>query len=211
MDIVFISDTHSYHEQLTLPAGDMLIHAGDLTKRGGEREVVDFLKWFDQQNFHHKIFIAGNHDFFFERFDPDYIKKLIPDSVHYLNDSGVEIGGIKIWGSPVQPEFFDWAFNRRRGNDIKRHWDLIPKDTDLLITHGPPYGILDQTIRNEPVGCQDLWNFVKESTVKMHVFGHIHEAYGTTTINDIQFINASVVNLQYKVVNAPVKVKWQER
>ncbi len=209
MDIVFISDTHSYHDQLTLPKGDMLIHAGDLTKRGAEQEVIDFIHWFDRQDFEHKIFVAGNHDFYFERTSQEVINDLIPPSIIYLNDSGVEINGINIWGSPIQPEFFDWAFNRRRGSEIKRHWDLIPQNTDLLITHGPPYGILDKTVRNEFVGCEDLWNFVKRSQVKMHVFGHIHEAYGATTINKTQFINASVVNLKYQVVNPPVKMKWK--
>ncbi|PQJ82612.1 metallophosphoesterase family protein [Polaribacter glomeratus] len=101
-----------------------------------------------------KIFIAGNYDFFFERAHRDIIKNKIPKNVIYLNDSGCEIADLKIWGSPVQPEFYNWAFNIECGKEIKQHWDLIPKNIDILITHGPPYGILDKTTRNDLVGCE---------------------------------------------------------
>lgn len=209
MEIVFISDTHSYHDQLVLPKGDMIIHAGDLSKRGSEHEIAAFIAWFEKLDFKYKIFIAGNHDFYFERAPASSIEKIVPDSIHYLNDSGVEIEGIKIWGSPVQPAFFDWAFNRVRGEDIKKHWDLIPKDTDILVTHGPPYGILDKTIRGENVGCEELSNFLKTAPIKINVYGHIHEAYGMRVVNHTKFINASVVNLNYQVVNPPIKVSWE--
>src|SRR5947209_6179907 len=104
----------------------MLLHAGDITYRGDKEETDDFLKWFSRQNYRYKIFIAGNHDFFFEKAKPEVLKKLIPENVIYLKDSGVSVEGIKIWGSPVTPWFFNWAFNEHRGEEIRRHWDLIP-------------------------------------------------------------------------------------
>jgi Icc-related predicted phosphoesterase len=138
------------------------------------------------------VFIAGNHDFFFEEAPLSEINALIPNNVIYLNDSGVHIEGIKIWGSPVQPRFYDWAFNRDRGEHIKKHWDLIPKGTDILITHGPAYGILDLTMDMRQVGCEELRKKVEEIKPKYHVFGHIHESHGIKTEEGTVFINASI-------------------
>jgi Icc-related predicted phosphoesterase len=208
MKIVAISDTHNRHQSLVLPKGDMLIHAGDVSSQGKQSQVEDFLKWFSKQDFKYKIFIAGNHDFFFERMPEDYIKLLIPENVIYLNDSGVEIEGIKIWGSPVQPWFYDWAFNRQRGEDIKKHWDLIPLSTDILITHGPAKGILDKTIQNVETGCEDLLNKIKEIRPKYFIFGHIHEGYGMVEKKGTTFINASVLDVQYQLANEPVEFDY---
>lgn len=205
MKIVAISDTHGLHHQLQLPKGDILLHSGDVAKRGSEQEIVAFLNWFSQQDFQYKIFIAGNHDFYFEETPAAAIAALIPANVIYLNDSGVTIEGINIWGSPVQPRFFDWAFNRDRGADIDRHWQLIPENTDILLTHGPPKGILDKTFQGLEVGCEMLLNRIEQIQPKYNVFGHIHEGYGQVTKNNIHFINASVVNLRYMVVNPPVE------
>jgi len=112
---------------------------------------------------------------------------------------------IHIWGSPVQPRFGNWAFNRDRGADIDRHWQLIPENTDILLTHGPPKGILDKTFQNLEVGCEMLLQKIEQIQPKYAIFGHIHEAYGQVTKNNIHFINASVVNLRYMVVNPPVE------
>ncbi len=204
MKIVAISDTHGLHNQLQLPKGDLLLHSGDVAKRGSEQEIIAFLNWFSQQDFQYKIFIAGNHDFFFEQTPVSAIAALIPENVLYLNDSGVTIEGINIWGSPVQPRFFNWAFNRDRGADIDQHWQLIPENTDILLTHGPPKGILDKTFQGLAVGCEMLLNRIEQIQPKYNIFGHIHEAYGQVTKNNIHFINASVVNLRYMVVNPPV-------
>ncbi|MFK7978501.1 MAG: metallophosphatase domain-containing protein [Saprospiraceae bacterium] len=208
MKIVAISDTHGLHNQLQLPKGDMLLHSGDVAKRGSEQEIVAFLNWFSQQDFQYKIFIAGNHDFYFEETSAAAIADLIPENVIYLNDSGVTIEGIHIWGSPVQPRFFDWAFNRDRGADIDRHWQLIPENTDILLTHGPPQGILDKTSQGLEVGCEMLLTRIEQIQPKYNIFGHIHEAYGQVTKNNIHFINASVVNLRYMVVNPPVEFEY---
>ncbi len=205
MRIVAISDTHGLHNQLNLPKGDMLLHSGDVSKRGSEQEIIAFLNWFSQQDFAYKIFIAGNHDFYFEETPAAGIAALIPENVIYLNDSGVTVEGIYIWGSPVQPRFFDWAFNRDRGADIDRHWQLIPENTDILLTHGPPKGILDKTFQGLDVGCEMLLQRINQIQPKYSIFGHIHEAHGQVTKNNIHFINASVVNLRYMVVNPPVE------
>jgi Icc-related predicted phosphoesterase len=204
MHITAISDTHTQHHKLNLPAGEMLIHAGDISSRGAEHEVLDFIEWFGEQDFKYKIFIAGNHDFFFEKFTKQEIDKLLPKGVIYLQDSGVEIEGIKFWGSPISPWFFDWAFNRHRGEAIAKHWALIPANTDVLITHGPVFGILDETIGGEKVGCKDLLHTTQQLSLKAHICGHIHEAYGVQEMGSTKFINASVLNQRYWMVNEPV-------
>lgn len=206
MKIVFISDTHGLHNKVEIPNGDMLIHAGDVSSRGKEHEINDFLDWFANQPHKYKIFIAGNHDFFFEKMDAKYIETKIPENIIYLNDSGIEIKGFKIWGSPIQPEFYNWAFNRNRGSAIKKHWDLIPLNTDILITHGPPLNILDKTISGDFVGCEDLLTAVNRIKPKIHVFGHIHEDYGVLKTNNTTFINASVLDVRYRNVNDPVVI-----
>ncbi|MBC7410804.1 MAG: metallophosphoesterase, partial [Arcicella sp.] len=116
--------------------------------QGGRIEEIEmFNEWMGSLPHRHKVVIAGNHDFFFEKY-PKEAKRLITNAT-YLNDSGILIEGLHIWGSPIQPWFYDWAFNRKRGKDIRKHWDLIPTNTDILITHGPPFGILDATERGE--------------------------------------------------------------
>lgn len=205
MKFIAISDTHNKHAELKLPSGDALIHAGDMSMGGNEYEILAFLDWIVIQNFQYKILIAGNHDFFFERESNELIQSIIPKGVIYLNDSGIEIGGLKIWGSPITPWFFNWAFNRHRGEPINRHWDLIPDDTDILVTHGPVFRILDKTMRGEHVGCKDLDEKVLQVKPKVHICGHIHEAYGTLDKAETKFINAGVVNERYIVRNKPVE------
>ena len=204
MKFVTISDTHGKHNRLILPSGDVLIHAGDICMKGDKSEVEDFLKWFEKQNFKYKILIAGNHDFYFERESAENINSIIPEGIIYINDNYTTIGGFKIWGSPITPWFFNWAFNRHRGEPINRHWELIPVDTDIVITHGPVFGILDKTFQGSNAGCQDLLNKIQEIKPKIHVCGHIHEAYGTTEKFGVKFINASVLNANYQLTNSPI-------
>ncbi len=206
MRIVAISDTHGQHEKLDLPGGDLLIHAGDISGRGEEQEVENFLLWVAKQNFAHKLFIAGNHDFYFERETEAEIRIKIPKEIIYLKDEGATINGLKFWGSPVTPWFFDWAFNRRRGHEIARHWEMIEVDTDILVTHGPMFRRLDRNSKGEHVGCKDLLLRSKELKLKTHIFGHIHEAYGTMESDGIKFINASVVNERYELINEPIVI-----
>jgi Icc-related predicted phosphoesterase len=204
MKFVSISDTHGQHAKLTLPKGDVIIHAGDISSRGHEREVLDFIKWFANLDFRHKIFIAGNHDFYFERHSDEDIKKIIPDTITYLCDSGTTIDNINIWGSPITPWFFDWAFNRHRGNEIARHWDLIPTNTNILITHGPVFGLLDKTTNGQLAGCQDLLEKVNQIKPRYHICGHIHEGYGNVIHSGTHFINASVLDENYQLKNKAI-------
>lgn len=203
MKFVAISDTHGLHRQVKLPKGDVLLHAGDISHRGKEEEVLDFLSWFSKLNYQHRIFIGGNHDFFLEK-NRKAFQKIIPEGITYLNDSGTEINGIKIWGSPVIPWFYNWAFNVPRGQSIRKHWEKIPLDTNILITHGPPHGILDQVVTGRHIGCKDLIEIVSNIKPKVHLFGHIHESYGISKRHSTQFINASLMNEVYQLVNKPV-------
>ena len=204
MKFVAISDTHCRHKNLKLPKADAIIHAGDITYHGKKSEVIDFLDWFKSLDYKHKIFIAGNHDFYFEKASKKDIDSLIPPGIIYLNDSGAEAEGLNIWGSPVTPWFFNWAFNKKRGDEIAKHWKKIPDGTDIIITHGPPLGILDTVINEKQVGCKNLLATINNIKPKAHVFGHIHESYGVLNRSGIKFINASVLNESYELTNKPV-------
>ena len=207
MKIVFISDTHGQHRKIkNLPKADLIIHGGDVSKLGKDHEVEDFIHWFLRLDYAHKIFIAGNHDFYFEDYSPDFIQKKLTSNCHYLCNSGVEIEGVKIWGSPITPTFFNWAFNEDRGKAIEKYWNMIPIDTDILLTHGPVKGILDRTISDINAGCEDLLNTVKKVKPKFHLFGHIHEAYGKEKVKETTFVNGSLLNEKYELVNSPVEI-----
>jgi Icc-related predicted phosphoesterase len=204
LKFVAISDTHCRHRSLKLPKGDVLLHAGDISYQGDPREIHDFLDWFGKLHFKHKIFIAGNHDFFFEKQKEIIIRGLIPAGVHYLKDEGITIDGIKIWGSPFTPLFYRWAFNKKRGNPLAQHWNNIPADTDILLTHGPVYGVLDVVINEQHAGDKDLLERVLAVKPKVHVCGHIHESYGLTKRYGIKFVNACVLNESYELVHQPI-------
>ncbi|MDB5196797.1 MAG: metallophosphoesterase [Flaviaesturariibacter sp.] len=204
MRFVAISDTHCRHASLKLPKGDVIIHAGDITYKGKKDEVIEFLTWFKGLPYTHKIFVAGNHDFFFEKESKRSIEGYLPAGITYLNDSGITINDLSIWGSPVTPWHFDWAFNKKRGKEIAKHWSLIPVATNLLITHGPPYGILDQVHGERSVGDRDLLKKVTEVKPQAHVFGHIHESYGKCKKEGIHFYNACSLNEKYELANPPL-------
>lgn len=206
MKFLCLSDTHGKHRVLrNLPHADVIIHAGDLSRDGSERSCMDFMNWLSKLDYEHKIFIAGNHDFFFEEASAQYVRKVVPENLVYLNDSGVNINGINIWGSPVTPRFFDWAFNRDRGKVIDKHWKLIPAKTDILVTHGPPMGILDDVGLSDHAGCADLLRHLKRIKPKFHIFGHIHGSYGRLETPNTQYINASIVDDNYDVKNTALE------
>lgn len=223
MRLVLISDTHGMHHelskenQLTLPEGDVLVHAGDLTLTGSIHEAREAMTWLRAQHckFQHIVFIAGDHDFIFESFPQLSLASTVSGSktiLHYLQNSSIVIEGVKFWGSPVTPRFMDWAFMAERGPAIAKVWALIPEDVDVLITHGPPRQILDQADPRHVspfLGCADLLNrFLNIPRIhpKIHVFGHIHGGYGHTQSNGTGFYNASVVNEAYQVANKPFVV-----
>lgn len=213
MKIVAPSDTHNLHEQMThpVPGGDVLIHAGDLTNRGSLSDISSFAEWSKYLPHCHKLVIAGNHDFCF---DPDHPKRLYSAKAAeilsesgwtYLKDETHVIDGTTFYGSPWQPWFYDWAFNLERGEEIAQVWKRIPNNTQVLITHGPPYGILDATSRGKAVGCEELLKRVKSIRPRLHLFGHIHEAYGTKEIDGTIYGNASICSLDYHPVNQPLE------
>lgn len=199
--IVAISDTHGMHHAITVPPGDILIHAGDITRHGEIGELDEIDAWLGSLPHAHKILIAGNHDFCFER-DPEACRARLGNCL-YLQDQAAAVLGIRFYGSPWQPWFYDWAFNLQRGPEIRTKWDLIPTDTDVLITHGPPYGHGDRTSRGHLVGCKDLLEAVKRIRPRLHVFGHIHEAAGISHNAHTTLINASICTLEFRPLNPP--------
>lgn len=199
MKIVCISDTHTFHRDLDVPDGDVLIHSGDVSFNGEPYAYKDFDKWLGELPHKKKIIIAGNHDFNFYEFP--WLNG-IP-----LNNSGIRFDGVSFYGSPITPTFSDWAFMADPGDPIKEYWDKIPKNTDVLIVHGPPLGILDETDRHQNVGCYDLLQAVKKIKPKLNVFGHIHQSYGKFEADGTIFVNASSCNEQYDPVNAPIVVE----
>lgn len=205
MRIVCISDTHNHHNGIHVPAGDVLIHAGDLTDMGTKEELREALAWLRRLSHPHKVVIAGNHDGLFER-DPQAAAALVPKGVHYLEDSGCEVAGLQFWGSPVQPWFFGLAFNRERGADIARHWEKIPMGTDVLVTHGPPYRHLDSIGRLDHGGCEMLRRRVLAIGPQLHVFGHLHDGYGTDFLGRTMLVNAAICNEAGRPVNAPIVI-----
>lgn len=216
--ITFLSDTHTKHDKLNgfLPGGDILLHSGDLTGRGYITEIENFMKWYDNiNNYDTKVFIAGNHDFGFQD-DNEKLRGLLTGykTIDYLEDELMMVGEeyetmIKIWGTPWQPEFHNWAFNLPRGEKLKEKWDMIPLNTDILITHGPPMGKLDYVrYDNVNVGCEELMKRVEEIKPKIHVFGHIHEGYGYVFDGNTHYINAAVLNGRYEFRNKPITVDW---
>jgi predicted phosphodiesterase len=209
MQITFISDTHTKHDELNndLPGGPIIVHCGDISGRGRLWEVNRFFDWFVNLPYTHKIMIAGNHDFLFEKGPV-----VIPEGIHYLQDSSVIVEGIKFYGSPWQPWFYDWAFNLpRNGPGLHSKWSAIPEDTDVLITHGPPKGILDRVIRGaESVGCEALRDRLLEIKPKIVAFGHIHEAHGQEIIDGIHYINASSLDHHYEYTNKPIVIDFEK-
>ena len=206
MRLVIISDTHG--SQPTLPDGDVLIHCGDATMNGTEQQFRDFTVWYATRPHDTVIYIPGNHDFICQDF-PEHARRLAEDvGINMLVDQEMYLGDFKVYGSPWQPWFHDWAFNLPRDDAEAAiaHWPEIPRDTDILVTHGPPLFIRDQTLEGEHVGCPHLGNRVEAVQPLIHAFGHIHEGYGQSKIGPTTYINASSLNRKYQQVNAPIVV-----
>lgn len=226
MIITVISDTHGKHNQITqdLPGGDLLLHAGDISSMGYQHEVQQFCKWFNNvENYDHKIFIAGNHDWGFQN-NVEKIMEIVNSykTVDYIQDEELVLyfdgpngdlpeDNIRIYGSPWQPEFYNWAFNLpKNGNELAAKWDAIPDNTDILITHGPAFGVLDTVAGKmwDNLGCQLLTNKIKTIKPKIHLCGHIHSGYGYFFDGDTHFLNASVLNEAYQYTNKPLTFEW---
>jgi Icc-related predicted phosphoesterase len=214
--ITTISDTHTKHMELNgyLPGGDILIHAGDISNRGSNIDINEFCEWFESiDNYNTKIFIAGNHDFGFQ-IRAEEVSQIINSYkwINYLEDNWITIDGIKVWGSPWQPEFYNWAFNLpRNGVELQQKWNMIDDDTDILITHGPAWGYVDKVVgRSENLGCELLTNRIMAFKPKIHICGHIHSGYGYTTNGDTHFINASVLDERYEFTQNPLTFDWDK-
>jgi Icc-related predicted phosphoesterase len=199
MRIVLLSDTHGLYGQLSVPPGDLLIHAGDAGRRGTLEELRAFNEFLGRLPHPHKIFVAGNRDYSFQR-QPEVSRKMLTNAV-YLQDDEVTVDGVRIYGSPWQPPFMDTAFNLPRGEPLREKWALVPEGIDILVTHTPPFGIGDRTSRGESVGCEDLLEAVLRIKPRLHVFGHIHEGYGQYNKNGILFINASVTDASMQLAH----------
>jgi Icc-related predicted phosphoesterase len=208
--IVCLSDTHNKLSSIAVPDGDILVHAGDFCGHGRLNEVKMFNEEIGKLPHKHKIVIAGNHDWPLER-QPQEARELLTNVI-YLQDESFEIEGLNFYGSPWQPEFFSWAFNLPRNSaKLAEKWDMIPAGTDIVITHGPPHGILDKTSSGHLAGCELLRKRLEVLKPQAHVFGHIHEGYGTHKQDETLFVNASNLNERYNAVNAPVVIDISPR
>jgi len=210
--IVCISDTHNRHEYVCMPGGgDVLIHAGDGTLGGTEDECERFISWLSRQQsrFGAVVLVAGNHDWAFQR-QPELMRTLCDTAgVIYLQDRAADIAGLKFYGAPWQPEFCDWAFNLpRNGEGLEAVWSAIPWETEVLVTHGPPAGILSTNCSGEECGCELLRKRVEElPRLKLHVFGHIHHSRGVTSwMGGKKFVNASYLDDRYRWHGDPIEV-----
>ena len=209
MIIDCISDLHGYNPELE--GGDLLIIAGDLTARDTVNEFIQFRTWVSQQQYRKIVIIGGNHDNCLQDKSFEWPRDPAWKKDHsYLEDSGIEFEGLKIWGSPWTARF--WNQNPEcmafavHADVLKHQWDLIPEDTDILVTHSPPHGILDDTYHKR-TGCADLRDVINKIEPKLHVFGHIHECGGQMEeFNGIKCVNASVVDQHYNHVNKPIRI-----
>jgi Icc-related predicted phosphoesterase len=186
--IVCVADTHGFHGRTHVPPGDVLIHAGDCTRHGTLSDLEAFNAWLGTLPHPHKVVIAGNHDFAFQD-SPAEARQRLTHAI-YLEDTACTLAGLTIYGSPWTPTFSDWAFMLPE-EQLAAKWAAIPPGVDVLITHGPPRGILDRTHRGDAAGSATLLARVRAVKPRLHVFGHIHEAAGRADSEGIIFLNAS--------------------
>lgn len=201
MRVVAVADTHLFHDELRVPEGDVFIHAGDLCRAGALDELETAARWIASLPHPTKVLVAGNHDWAFARF-PSEARRALGPKVIYLQDSGALLHGLRLWGSPWQPDFNDWAFNLPRGARLREKWALIPDGTDVLVTHCPPRGLGDGSGVDthgsgggyggrERLGCEDLRARVLELQPMLHLFGHIHDSGGAWSLGATTFANVT--------------------
>lgn len=200
--IVAISDTHDMHDSLTIPDGDVLLHAGDLTDAGTLEDLERVNDFFGSLPHAVKLVVAGNHDSCLE--EAPQAARAVLTNCTYLQDEAFVWQGVKFYGSPWHPTFPNMAFNLDPGPAIRQKWDLIPPDTDVLITHGPPYGHRDRNLAGYEQGCHDLLAAVLRVRPALHIFGHIHEGRGIVRRQGITFANASSCDISYAPIHPPM-------
>lgn len=218
LKIVAISDVHERWHKLVIPKCDLLISCGDYSFRGESRVVREFHEWLNKQDAKHIISVQGNHELWVEKNFEE--AKLIAQNacpkIHFIDEGLVEIEGLKIWGSAITPWFNNWAWNRKR-SEIEQHWKEIPDNTNILITHGPPYSILDQTtyFTGEPkpgyLGCEELYKRINElKDLDLHFFGHIHSPGGQQVHrNGKSFYNTAICDEIYLPYNPITMVDYE--
>ncbi len=228
MKLVILSDTHTKHAKLTIPECDILIHCGDFTFYGDYWEVQRFTWWLEKQPAKHKIVVAGNHEQTFDHTHPKYSPKArailarhLDDSIHYLENKEIVIEGIKFYGTPWTPWFYDWGFNGiidqnlpfKRGTSLSEVYSQIPEDVKVLICHGPAYDILDKSLDGDRCGSVEMRKLTSERLIELNLYlcGHIHEARGME-VNDghITFVNASSLGRDYETIHPPVVIHLDE-
>lgn len=209
--VVAVSDTHTLFGRIKLPKGDLLIHAGDACSYGNEQEFRTFACQFREAPFKYRIFVAGNHDRFVESNRHDAIEMLGKDVI-YLQDEQCSIEGYNIYGSPWVPAFCNWAFNADE-RQLELAADAVPEGLDILVTHGPPYGLMDDGLRfgylhthigSQPLARKLLKLHEKDESPYLHIFGHNHCGYGVALDNGVLVANVAQVNEEYKLVHPPI-------
>jgi len=203
MKLICIADTHTREKQLHIPHGDILIHAGDFSELGTFRETKAFLTWFAQQPHSYKILVPGNHDFFLQKENIAKLRPYLKDINLLINDS-LMIKNYLFWGSPNTPLGKNWAFGIELSN-IEAHWKQIPRHTNVVITHNPPYDILDHT-KSHHVGCPYLKKELQRIQPIYHIFGHAHDNYGKIKLGETTYINATSFDDKYTTPNKPIVV-----
>lgn len=211
MKITCISDTHSLHRKVNITPTDLLLFGGDAMTSGYDKnELIDFLDWFSSCDAKYRVMIAGNHCRYIEN-HPTWFRdtlKLYPNII-YLEDDWVEIEGLKIYGTPHSKEFYNWAFNRTE-EQLKELFGKIPLDIDVLVSHAPQYGVLDELVDGRQVGEFSLSKQIRKiKNLKLHVFGHIHNGYGMIKRHGQKYysVNASQVDENYDLVNNPIIIE----
>lgn len=183
-----------------------MIFCGDWSESTGSiTDVLKFSAIVKKIDAKHKIIIAGNHDRIAQQ-DSLLVKQIFKEAnAIYLQDERVTINGINFWGSPWSVEFNNWAF-MLPDYELTRKWKKIPKDTDVLITHTPPYGILDCLPNIGNVGSKTLEEYVKKIRPYIHMFGHIHSGYGVEHSKYTDFYNVSICDDDYNIKNSPTVI-----
>ncbi|HBC89320.1 MAG TPA: metallophosphoesterase [Lentisphaeria bacterium] len=203
--LVIIADTHLGHHDILLPDGDILIVAGDFTEHR-QAEIVDFNNWLGMRPHSHKIIIAGNHDLPVEN-NPDEARELLFNAI-YLQDKCANVMGLSFYGTPWSPAS-GWSF-QLEDDRLNEKWRKIPENIDVLVTHCPPYGILDRSTTGIHLGCPLLTENLQRIRPKLHVFGHIHESYGILRKDGTLYANASICNIKGQEDNRPIVIDWRK-
>lgn len=225
--LVCTSDVHGMLHEMDVPDGDILVLAGDLLQNfhgpssrhsDAEKQLValdSLVKWLNVLPHKYVVLVAGNHDFVFQ-YESKKARRIMATypKIVYLKDTGTEVCGLKFWGSPWQPTFCDWAFNLPRdGEELRKAWAKIPAGLDVLVTHGPPFRIMDSS---PDVGCHEvgdklLLERVQVVKPRFHVFGHIHGGYGRKKIDETEFLNVAACDESYMPVQRPQVIDMESR